>query len=165
MMKYLVFKNDRTSGKSNVPGSPEDIACEIACFVEGDGNPKTAFIAYPSETPEATFATLKLVPRFAITLDAVRMNVWLKQARPLIREIEKVEEIVNNAYADISEAMEDLARKIKFSPSFEHVDLMSEVNVDAAFDDMGSPSKYDFSHYVSDYFEVKLMDYSYDGTA
>jgi len=61
--------------------------------------------------------------------------------------------------------MEDLARKIKFSPSFEHVDLMSEVNVDAAFDDMGSPSKYDFSHYVSDYFEVKLMDYSYNDTA
>lgn len=164
MIKYLVFKNDRSSGKSHVPGSPEDIACEIAGFVEGDGNPKTAFIACPSETPEATFAMLKLEPRFAITLDTVRMNVWLKEAKPLIREIEKVAEIFNNAYADITEALEDLALKIQFSPSFEHIDLMSDVNVDSAFDDMGSPSKYDFSHYVSDYFEVKLMGHSSIGS-
>lgn len=164
MIKYLVFKNDRSSGKSNVPGSPEDIACEIAGFVEGDGNPRAAFIAYPSETPEATFATLKLEPRFAIPLDAARMNVWLKEVKPLIREIEKVAEIVNNAYADITEAMEDLALKIQFSPSFEHIDIMSDVNIDSAFDDLGSPSKYDFSHYVSDYFEVKLMDHSSIGS-
>ena len=40
MVKYLVFKNDRASGKSNVPGSPEDVACDIARVVEMEGNSK-----------------------------------------------------------------------------------------------------------------------------
>jgi hypothetical protein len=45
MTKYLVFKNDRASGKSNVPGSPEDVACDIARVVEMEGNSKNSFIA------------------------------------------------------------------------------------------------------------------------
>jgi hypothetical protein len=159
MTKFLVFKNNRESGMSNIPGSPEDLACEIACFVEGDDNSKTAVIAFPSETPEATFATLKLVPRFILSLDTFRMNVWLREAKPLIRKIASVREIFENAHADLNGAMEDLALKIQFCPSFKHISLTTEVNVDFGFHEMGSVSQHNFAHYVSDYFEVRSMDY------
>ena len=77
MTKYLVFNNSRTSGKFNVPGSPEDIACDIARVVENEGNYKNRFIGYPAESPEATFATIQGAPRYALELDQKKIDAWL----------------------------------------------------------------------------------------
>ena len=69
MTKYLIFKNDPASGKLNAPGSPEQVACDIARAVALDADPPNAYIVYPAESPQATFEALKATPRFSIELD------------------------------------------------------------------------------------------------
>ena len=66
MKKYLIFRNNPASGKSNIPGSPEDIACDIASVLEVGGVPKNTFIAYLADSPEATFATIQSSPLFSM---------------------------------------------------------------------------------------------------
>lgn len=72
MTKYLIFNNSPTSGKCNVPGSPEDIACDIARVVENEGNSKNRFIGYAADSSEATFATIQGAPRYTLELDQKR---------------------------------------------------------------------------------------------
>jgi ABC-type lipopolysaccharide export system ATPase subunit len=69
MTKYLIFNNSPSSDKSNVPGSPEDIACDIARVIENEGNSKKRFISYPAKSTDATFASLQEAPRYAVELN------------------------------------------------------------------------------------------------
>jgi len=82
--RYLIFNNRSTSGNSAVPGSPEDIACDIARVVEMEGNSKHSFIAHVEGSPEATFAALKKPPRYAIELDQSKIAAWVNDAEPML---------------------------------------------------------------------------------
>jgi hypothetical protein len=157
MIKYLVFKNEPSSGKSNVLGSPEDVACDIAGFVEGDGNPKTAFIAFPAETPEATFATLKLVPRFSVALDQKKIDVWTNDANNILNKIHHIDRLIEDSYLDIMGAIDQLEYAIKKSAAFQGIDILSEIDIWSAFEEMEKPTDHDFSRYVSEYFEVERI--------
>ena len=46
MTKYLIFNNDVCTGKSNKPGSPEAVACDIARAVDMDESDMDDYIAY-----------------------------------------------------------------------------------------------------------------------
>lgn len=158
MTKYLVFKKEKTSVKSNAPGSPEDIACDIACFVEMDGNPKTAFIAFPADSPQATFETIRCAPRFSINLDKRKIKTWVNDARSILKKIYDIEDCIEDSFSDIMSAIDELEYEIKHSSAFRNIDLLSEVNICSAFEDIEKPTDHDFSHYVSSYFEVERLD-------
>ena len=74
MKKYLIFRNNPASGKSNSPGSPEDIACDIIRAIEMAGVPQKAFIAYLADSPEAMFATIQSTPLLSIELDQAKID-------------------------------------------------------------------------------------------
>ena len=158
MTKYLVFEKEKTSIKSNAPGSPEDIACDIASFIEMDGNPKTAFIAFAAGSPQATFETIRCNPRFSVILDKKKIKIWNNDARSILKKIYDIEDCIEDSYADIMSALDELEYEIKHSSAFRNIDLLSEVNVCSAFDEIGKPSDHDFSHYISEYFEVERID-------
>ncbi len=159
MIKYLVFKNDRASGKSNVPGSPEDVACDIARVVEMDGNTKYLFIAHAEGLPEATFATLQGMPRYALELDQSKIDAWISDAEPMLAKILSVHDVIDNAYGDILSAVDDLDTELQDSAVCNSLDLMDDMNIDHGFEAISRPSEYEFSEHIAEYFDVQIFDY------
>jgi hypothetical protein len=158
MSKYLVFKSDPASGKSNAPGSPEDVACDIACFIEMDGNPKAAFIAFPADSPQATLEAIRCAPRFSVALDQKKIDVWMNDARSILKKIYDIEDCIEDSYSDIMSALDELEYEIKYCLAFRNIDLVSEINVWNAFEDIEKPTDHDLSRYVSEYFEIERLD-------
>ena len=159
MIKYLVFKNDRTSGKSNVPGSPEDVACDIARVVEMEGNPKQSFIAHVEGSSEATFATLKKPPRYAVELDQSKIDAWVNDAEPMLAKIFNVHDVIDNAYGDIMHAVDDLEDDLQASEVWSSIDLMDGMNVDFGFEAISRPNEYEFASHIAEYFGVQVFEY------
>jgi hypothetical protein len=157
--KYLVFNNSRASGKLNVPGSPEDIACDIARVVENEGNSKNRFISYPAESPEATFATIQEGPRYALELDQKKINAWLNDAKPLLAKILNVHDVIDHAYGDIMQAVNDLESNVQDSAVCLGLDLMEDMNIDHGFESISRPSEYEFSEHIAEYFDVQVFEY------
>jgi hypothetical protein len=159
MVKYLVFKNDRASGKSNVPGSPEDVACDIARVVEMEGNSKYSFIAHVEGSSEATFATLKKPPRYAVELDQSKMDAWIKDAKPMLGKILSVHDVIDNAYGDIIHAVDDLENDLQASEVWKSLDLMDDMNIDYGFEAISRPNEYEFASHIAEYFDVQVFEY------
>jgi hypothetical protein len=157
--KYLVFNNSRASGKLNVPGSPEDIACDIARVVENEGNSKNRFISYPAESPEATFATIQEGPRYALELDQKKINAWLNDAKPLLAKILNVHDVIDHAYGDIMQAVNNLESNVQGSAVCHGLDLMEDMNIDHGFESISRPSEYEFSEHIAEYFDVQVFEY------
>lgn len=159
MIKYLVFKNDRASGKSNVPGSPEDVACDIARVVEMEGNSKYSFIAHVEGSSEATFATLKKPPRYAVELDQSKMDAWINDAKPMLGKILSVHDVIDNAYGDIIHAVDDLENDLQASEVWKSLDLMDDMNIDYGFEAISRPNEYEFASHIAEYFDVQVFEY------
>ena len=159
MTKYLIFNNSRTSGKCNVSGSAEDIACDIARVVENEGNSKNRFISYAAESPEASFATLQEAPRYALELDQKKIEAWLNDAEPLLAKILHVHDVIDRAHGDIMQAANDLDNELQASAVFHGLDLMDEMNIDHGFEAISRPNEYEFSEHITEYFDVQVFDY------
>lgn len=159
MTKYLIFNNSRTSVKFNMPGSPEDIACDIARVVENEGNSKNRFIGYPAESPEASFATLQEGPRYALELDQKKIDAWLNDAEPLLAKILHVHDVIDRAYGDIMQAANDLDNELQASAVCHALDLMGDMRIDHGFEAISRPNEYEFSEHIAEYFDVQVFDY------
>ncbi len=164
MTKYLIFNNSRTSGKLNVPGSTEEIACDIARVVENEGNSKSRFISYAADSPDATFATLQEAPRYALELDHKKINAWLNDAEPLLAKIFSVHDVIDKAYGDILQAVNDLENELQDSAVCNSLDLMDDMNIDHGFEAISRPNEYEFSDYIAEYFDVQVFDYHPTGS-
>ena len=158
MKKYLIFRNNPASGKSNIPGSPEDIACDIAMGVKIDGHLKNTFIAYPADSPEATFATIQSAPLFSMELDQAKINAWINDAEPLLAKILSVHDVIDNAYGDIMEAVNDLENDLQQSSVCHDLDLIGDMSIDHGFEAISRPSEYEFSEHITEYFDVKVLE-------
>jgi hypothetical protein len=156
--KYLVFRNNPASVKSNILGSPEDIACDIASVLEVGGVPKNAFIAYLADSPEAMFATIQSAPLFSMELDQAKINAWINDAEPLLAKILSVHDVIDNAYGDIMEAVNDLENDLQQSSVCHDLDLIGDMSIDHGFEAISRPSEYEFSEHITEYFDVKVLE-------
>jgi hypothetical protein len=153
--KYLIFRNNPASGKSNIPGSPEDIACDITRAIEMAGVPQKAFIAYLADSPEATFATIQSTPLFSIELDQAKINAWINDAEPLLHKIYYFDDVVNEAQSLVMSAFSDLEESIEESIIFKDVDLTSEISISNPFEEIGRPDEYEFIERLEEEFSVE----------
>ena len=157
MKKYLVFRNNPASGKSNIPGSPEDIVCDIARVVDRDGHSKKAFITYLADSPEATFATIQSVLLFSMELDQVKINAWINDAKPLLEKINNFGYVINDARTLMTSAFCELEESNKKSIIFKDIDLTDEISIGSVFDDMGRPNEHNFVERLKDEFSVEVF--------
>jgi hypothetical protein len=157
MTNYLIFKNDPASGKLNAPGSPEQVACDIARAVALDADPPNAYIVYPAESPQATFEALKATPRFSIELHQGKIDHWLNEAEPLLEKIYSVHDALGNAYGIIMDAIRDLESDLENSEHFHDLQLTSDMDIDRAFEYIENPSEYEFVDKLEEIFEVKAI--------
>ena len=159
MIKYLVFKNDPSGGKFSAPGSPEDIAVEIVTFVEMLGSRKIDFICYPADSSDATFASIKRPPQFSLELDQEKIKIWINDAKPLIEKLYDVTYAIEGAYTDIAHSIHLLKEKFEASPNFSDIDLVEDVDISIAFEEMERPSENQFAKHIEEFFGVKKLNH------
>ena len=158
MIKYLIFNKSQDSVKTNVPGSAQAVACEIARTVEMKGNTANDFIAYPDDSSEATFESLKALPLFAVELDQQKIDMWINHAQPLLEMIDNVQDALGNAYSMIAGAVQDLESHCKSSELFSDLDLTSDMDIDRAFDYVETPSEDAFVEKITELFDVSSFE-------
>jgi hypothetical protein len=155
--KYLVFKNNPVSRKSNIPGSHEDFACEIAGVVERTDAPKDSFIAYLADSPEATFSLIQSRPLFSIELDQARINAWTSDAKPLHEKICNFGHAINDARKLMACALCELEDSAKASIIFKDINLTDEISISCVFDEMGQPNRHNFTERLNNEFNVEVF--------
>jgi len=158
MIKYLIFNKSQDSVKTNVPGSAQAVACEIARTVEMKGNTANDFIAYPDDSSEATFESLKAFPLFSVELDQQKIDIWVNHAQPLLEMIDNVQDALGNAYSMIAGAVQDLESHCKSSELFSDLDLTSDMDIDRAFDYVETPSEDAFVEKIIELFDVSSFE-------
>ena len=92
MTKYLVFKNKPESGLFNVPGSREEMACDIAILTTGAALSKDFYIAYSTDSPNSSMEILKESPKFAVVIDDKRADLWVKEIVQMSRLSDEIDE-------------------------------------------------------------------------
>ena len=156
MTKYLVFKNNSELAAPNPPGSAEDFACEIARVVERQGNPRDWFMSFPADSAEATFYTIKGELRYSIELDEEKIETWENEFESLLQKIHDVDDAVDNAYCEISQAINDLQDRIdQTSTGCSDLELVDDMDIEYGFQAISRPNEQKFTTHISEYFRIQ----------
>jgi len=155
MAKYLVFKNQPGSEQTNVPGSREEMACDIAKVVSQDALPKDFYIAYVVENPKATWESIKEAASFSVEIDDERAALWVNEILPMANLAEKIDDAIGEAYSVIVEAAQAFDHACEKSKNFQDIKVLRELGIDRAFDVIENGSYYEVSSRVEEIFEVE----------
>ena len=158
MTKYLIFNNDVGAGKSNKPGSPEAVACDIARAVDMYDSDIDDYIAYSADMPEATFEVLKKLPIYSIELTKEKIDSWNNDALRIFEQIENFKQNVEDSRESLSDTVQALASDARYSELFNEVDFESQINFDDAFDSMLQRTEYVFSKTIKVMFGIKRVN-------
>ena len=158
MTKYLIFNNDSSTGKSNKPGSPEAVACDIARVVDMDESDMDDYIAYSADMPKATFEVLKRLPIYSIELTKEKIDSWNNDALRIFEQIENLKQNVEDSRESLSDAVQALASDARYSELFNEVDFESQITFDGVFDSMVQRSEYIFSKTIKVMFGIKRVN-------
>lgn len=155
MTKYLVFKNQQGSGKTNLPGSREELACKIAEVVAQDVLPKDFYIAYPIENSNCTWEILKDTAKFSVEIDDERAALWDREISPLLKLAGSIDDAIGDAYSAIVDAALSFDRACKKCDQFNDIEVLRNLDMDRAFDSLENNSPYEIASKVEEIFEVK----------
>lgn len=155
MTKYLVFKNEPGSGKTNAPGSREEMACAIAEVVTQDALPKDFYIAYPMESSNCTWESLKDTAKFSVEIDDERAELWDREISPLLDLAGAIDDAIGEAYSAIAEAALSFDRACKEFDQFNDIEVLRNLDMDRAFDSLENSSLYEIASKVEEIFEVE----------
>ena len=158
MTKYLIFNNDVCTGKSNKPGSPEAVACDIARAVDMDESEIDDYIAYSADIPEATLEVLKRLPIYSIELTKGKIDSWNNDALRIFEQIENLKQNVEDSRESLSDAVQALASDARYSELFNEVDFESQITFDGVFDSMVQRAEYIFSKTIKVMFGIKRVN-------
>ena len=160
MSRYLVFVNADKSGKGFKADTPEYIACEIASVLGHDGFSVTNFTACLENTPEATMATLKSLPKFSLALDEERIEKWTNYLMPMHEKITNVIDAIGEAYSIVFDSVNDLADHCEEDESFSEINCIGRKDFEYAFEYLQEPDLNEFTDRVEEIYEIKIFQHS-----
>ena len=154
MTKYLVFKNKPESGLFNVPGSREEMACDIAILTTGAALSKDFYIAYSIDSPNSSMEILKESPKFAVVIDDKRADLWVKEIVQMSRLSDEIDEAIGEAYSNIYEAARSFDLACEESELCKELCVLDYMGIDRAFDSFEHQSTSGIVNLVEEMFEV-----------
>jgi hypothetical protein len=152
--KYLVFKNKPDSGLFNVPGSREEMACDIAILTTRAALSKDFYIAYSTDSPNSSMEILKAPAKFAVVIDDKRADLWVKEIEPMSRLSDEIDEAIGEAYSNIYEAARNFDLACKQSELCKELGVLDHMGIDRAFDSFEHQSASGIVNLVEEMFEV-----------
>lgn len=157
MTKYLIFKNEPASGKTNVPGSREEMACAIAMVSSEESWHDNSYVAYPADSPKSTFETLKGSANYALVLDDKLAELWNKEFIPLTRLSDAIDEAIGDAYQSIYSCAEDFDSACEESENCKDIGVLDYMGIDRAFDNFEHQCSSAIASKVEEIYQVKTF--------
>ena len=154
MTKYLVFKNQPDSEKCNVPGSREEMACDIAILTTGAALSKDFYIAYSSDSADSTLQGLTNLAKFTVVIDDKRADLWVKEIVQMSRLSDEIDEAIGEAYSNIYEAARSFDLACEESELCKELCVLDYMGIDRAFDSFEHQSTSGIVNLVEEMFEV-----------
>ena len=159
MTKYLVFKNQPDSEQTNVPGSREEMASEIANVVSRDHMPPNFYISYSINDPKATFESLKDLAKFTVEIDDATADLWVNEIQAMVQKANNVDDAIGEASGGIYQAMMEYNNAIKDSSQFKDLTVLSIKAIDRAFEYFEVESSYEVSTLVEEIYQVENIEH------
>jgi len=160
MKRYLVFVNPDKLSKVMESETPEYVACEIASVLGSDGFPVSQFTACLENTPEATMATLKSLPKFSIALDAERIEKWTNYLMPMHERITNVIDAIGEAYSMVSDTVNDLEDHCEQDENFSDINRIGRKDFECAFEYLQAPDEMEFADRIEEMYEINRFHHS-----
>ena len=161
MTKYLIFKNQPGSGQTNVPGSREQMACNIAKVVTQEDLADDFFVAYPSESPDSTFAGLKKTANYSVEIDDERAELWKKEIASITNLSQAIDDAIGQAYSVIVGAAINFGHACEKSKNFKDIEVSEHINIDRAFEAIESNLSFEIAEIIEEIFEVETLSNHY----
>jgi len=159
MTKYLVFKNQTDSGQTNVPGSREEMASEIANVVSQDRMHPNYYIAFPIENPNTSLESLKELARFSVEINDETAELWINEIQEMVRKAHMVDDAISEASGGIYQAMIEYNNAIESSNNFQGLTELSIKSLDRMFEYFEVESSYEVSTKVEEIFSVESFEH------
>ena len=159
MTKYLVFKNQPDSGQTNVPGSREELASEIADVVSRDRMPANYYIAFPIEHPNISFESLKELARFSVEITDETAKLWVNEIKEMVQKAYQVDDAISDACGGMYQAMIQYNNAIEASNNFQDLTELSIKALDRMFEYFEVESAYEVSTKVEEIYSVESFEH------
>jgi len=157
MTKYFVFRNQSNGAQKNVPGSREEMACEIAKVVSQDALPKDFYIAFPQENKQTVFETLREMATCTVEIDDEREKIWVNEAQSLSDKFNTLEDQIGEAYSNMYGAANDLGDALEKTEHFSDIEYLGPKTVERTFEYIESSGISQFTEQLSEIFEVEYF--------
>ena len=161
MTKYFVFRNQSNGAQKNVPGSREEMACEIAKVVSQDALPKDYYIAFAQENKQTVNETLREMATCTVEIDDEREKIWINEAQALWYKFDNLEDQIGMANTAIYFAANDLGEALEQSEHFNDIEYLGPKTVERTFEYMDSSGLSQFADQLSEIFEVEFFHNTY----
>ena len=157
MTKYFVFRNQTNGEQKNVPGSREEMACDIAALIGQDELPKEFYIAFAEESKHTVLETLREIARCSVEIDDESEKIWTTEAKDLGSHFKTIDDQISEAYAIMYGAASDVAQAIERSEYFKDIEYLGPKTVERTFEYIDSSGLSNFVERVEEIFKVEFF--------
>lgn len=159
MTKYFVFKNQPGSGQTNVPGSREEMASEIANVASRDRMPPNYYIAFPIEHPSTSLESLKELAKYSVEITDETAELWVNEIQEMVKKAYMVDDAVSEASCGMYQAMIQYNNSIQASNNLQGLTELSIKALDRMFEYFEVESSYEVPTKVEEIFSVEYFDH------
>ena len=159
MTKYLVFRNQPDSGQTNVPGSREEMASEIANVVSRDRMHPNYYIAFPIEHPSTSLESLKELAKYSVEITDETAELWVNEIQEMVRKAHMVDDAVSEASGGIYQAMIEYNNSIQAGNNSQGLTELSIKALDRMFEYFEVESSYEVPTKVEEIFSVEYFEH------
>ena len=159
MTRYLVFKNQPSSGQTNVPGSREEMASEIANVASRDRMPPDYYIAFPIEHPSTSLESLKELAKYSVEITDETAELWVNEIQEMVRKAHLVDDAVSEASGGIYQAMIEYNNSIQAGNNSQGLTELSIKALDRMFEYFEVESSYEVTTKVEEIFSVEYFEH------
>jgi len=142
MTIYRILNRKKDSPYLHLPGSSEEVACEIAHFIMGGWVPENSFIAIQENSPAATFMLMQEKYFCSIYLDEKLKRFWLTEAYSIFTAYKKFNFAKTQAESILEDALNDLETsfsKLKIFKTLSPCEYIGVIStIDEIDDDLGN---------------------------
>ncbi len=157
MTKYYVFRNQTDGVQKNVPGSREEIACEIATVVGQDNLPKDFFIAYAHETKHECMETMRELAKCTIEINDDLEKLWVNEGRDLFSSLVNLDDQIEEACSSMYGAALEVDKFVSSSEHFQDLEYLNIKEVDRTFEYINSSGLSHFIDSIEEIYEVEFF--------
>jgi hypothetical protein len=158
MTKYIVAFEKSASIQKSLPGSREQLACEIIAGLERENFHATMLVAFEAESKLGTWYLIKKTAFASLEIDNFNEQHWRCEVVKFYKCDLDVQNIIEKSFDDILNAVKSFDRMCKDSQYFKDIELVDEFNLGKAFEHIENNSHCQISDAVKKIFKVEYFN-------